>query len=64
MFYLLAFFDQFSQSHQLWSPDSRYIVYAEMIDGGESLVKILDTTADAFVPFTVAEGEIGIWSYQ
>jgi TolB protein len=64
MFYLLAFFDQFSQSHQLWSPDSRYIVYAEMIDGGESLVKILDTTADAFVPFTVAEGDIGIWSYQ
>lgn len=64
MFYLLAFFDQFSQSHQLWSPDSRYIVYAEMIDGGESLVKILDTTTDAFVPFTVAEGDIGIWSYQ
>lgn len=64
MFYLLAFFDQFSQSHRIWSPDSRYIVYAETIDGGESLVKILDTTADPFVPFTVAEGDIGIWSYQ
>ena len=64
MFYLLAFFDQFSQSHRIWSPDSRYIVYAETIDGGESLVKILDTTVDPFVPFTVAEGDIGIWSYQ
>lgn len=64
MFYLLAFFDQFSQSHRVWSPDSRYIVYAETVDGGESLVKIIDTTADHFVPLTVAEGDIGIWSYQ
>jgi hypothetical protein len=64
MFYLLAFFDQFSQSHRIWSPDSRYIVYSETADGGESLVKILDTLAEPFVPFTVAEGEFGTWSYQ
>lgn len=64
MLYLFAFFDQFSQSHRIWSPDSRHIVYAETVDGGESLVKILDITTDIPVPFTIAEGDIGIWSYQ
>lgn len=64
MMYLLAYFDQFNQSHQLWSPDSRYIVYADTSDGGASSVKILDTTAGAPVPLTVASGEIGIWSYH
>jgi hypothetical protein len=64
MLYLLAYFDQYSQSHQIWSPDSRYLVYGERVDGGGSSVKILDTSAEAPVPFTVADGEIGIWSYQ
>lgn len=64
MTYLLSYFDQFGQSHRLWSPDSRYIVYGDSSSGGISSVKVLDTLADSPVPFTLSEGEIGIWSFR
>lgn len=66
MIYLISYFDQFSQSHRLWSPDSRFLVYAaEANDGsGTQTVNILDTTTTNAVPFPVARGTIGIWSYD
>ncbi len=71
LLYLLTYFDQFAQSHRLWSPDSRYLVYAERNNsgnGGQSpgggTVSILDTTAPDAVPFTVADGVLGIWSFD
>jgi TolB protein len=64
MIYLISYFDQFNQSHRLWSPDSRYLVYADETIGGQPTVNILDTTAPNAVPFAVARGRIGIWSYD
>jgi TolB protein len=63
MVYLFSYFDQFAQSHHLWSPDSRFLVYGENLNG-ESVISILDTGDANTVPFSLAEGVIGIWSYQ
>jgi TolB protein len=63
MIYYLSFFDQFALSHQLWSPDSRYLVFGEVtMDGGQH-VSIVDTTSPGTPPFVVAEGTMGIFSW-
>lgn len=62
--YLINYFDQFNQSHRLWSPDNTHIVYAEILASGRSSVTVLDTTAVNAVPFSIANGVIGVWSYD
>lgn len=64
MIYLINYFDQFNQSHRLWSPDSRYLVYGEVLPTGRTSVTVLDTTDSDAVPFSVANGFIGVWSYN
>lgn len=66
MVYLLGYFDQFNQSHNLWSPDSRYLVYGEVVDYSTSAtsVSFVDTLADTPMPVSIMPGEIGIWSYN
>jgi TolB protein len=60
--YLLQFFDQFAQSHRIWSPDSRYLIYSEITEAGP-VISVQDTSQDGSVPFSIAEGIIGIWSF-
>ena len=60
--YLLQYFDQFAQSHRVWSSDSRHLLYSEITSEGPA-VNLLDTTQAGSVPFTIAEGTIGIWSF-
>jgi TolB protein len=62
--YLLNFFDQFGQSHRLWSPDSRYLLYAEMVSGISPVISVIDTANLSSAPLVVAEGSIGVWSYS
>jgi TolB protein len=64
MLYLLVYFDQFSQSHRVWSPDSRYLLYSETTANGRASINILDTTQSNIVPFSIAEGLIGVWSFS
>jgi TolB protein len=64
LIYLLSFFDQFAQSHRIWSPDSRHIVYSEMTADNRPVISILDTTQELPVPLSVADGLIGIWSFE
>lgn len=64
MAYLLTYFDQFAPSHRVWSPDSRYIVYAEAFEDGRTAITIMDITVGAGVPLAIADGLIGIWSYN
>lgn len=64
MLYLLTYFDQFNQSHQLWSPDSTHIVFSELSPDGEPKISILDMSRPDTVPFSIADGVIGIWSYR
>jgi len=60
--YYLRFFDQFARSHRLWSPDSRYLTYGEVLADGRSVVSLLDTTAPSTVR-TLMEGQIGVFSW-
>lgn len=64
MIYLFSFFDQFAQSHRLWSPDSRYLLYAEYGVDGVPVLSLLDTTQADTVPLSITQGVIGIWSYN
>lgn len=67
MLYLLGYFDQFSQSHRVWSPDSRHLVYGEVVRDGQNPVQqvaVLDTLAERPASVSIANGEIGIWSYR
>lgn len=62
--YLLTYFDQFAQSHRVWSPDSRQLVYSEILPDGRRVINLLDTTQEISVPQIVADGFIGIWSFS
>ena len=64
MIYLLTYFDQFAQSHRLWSPDSSEIVYSEITPDARSVISLLDTTQEIAVPLVIADGVIGIWSFN
>jgi TolB protein len=67
MVYLLTYFDQFAQSHRLWSPDSRYLVYAEQAADGNGQITVLDTSAEGtvtYATYAIAQGNIGVWSYD
>lgn len=63
MIYYLNFFDQFSRSHRLWSPDGRYLVYASADADGKNRVMLADVNNPG-TAITVAEGTLGIWSWQ
>jgi Tol biopolymer transport system component len=60
--YLANYFDQFYISHQLWSPDSRYLVYSEIMQPrGNPQVTLLDTQDSK--TYKLTDGIIGVWSY-
>jgi len=63
MVYMFTYFDQFAQSHSVWSPDSRYIVYSEINDG-EAMTNILDTVTEDTVPLSISDGTLAIWSFD
>ncbi len=64
MLYLVTFFDQFAQSHPVWSPDGRYLAYAGFSEQGAPTVYLLDTAGQGAAPLALMEGWIGIWSYR
>ena len=61
--YLMQYFDQFAQSHRVWSPDSKHLLYSELTPAGP-VINLLDTSQVGSVPFSIAEGVIGVWSFQ
>jgi hypothetical protein len=62
MIYYLNFFDQFSRSHSLWSPDGRFVVYAALTDDGKPEVRLAEV-GNPGVARTVGAGTIGVWSW-
>lgn len=67
MVYLLTYFDQFAQSHRLWSPDSRFLVYAEQAANSNGQITVLDTAAAGtvtYATYAIAQGNMGVWSYD
>ncbi|NDJ33451.1 MAG: hypothetical protein GYB64_02175 [Chloroflexi bacterium] len=62
--YVLQFFDQYAKSHQIWSPDSRYIVYAEeLADEDRSVIHLLDTQNPGQNPLRIGEGRFAVFSF-
>ncbi len=61
--YLMQFFDQFAQSHRIWSPDSQHLIYSEITESGP-VISVQNISQVGSVPFSVAEGIIGIWSFE
>ena len=63
-----AFFDQYAQSHSLWSPDSRYLAYAGLPPASRgnptaarrSQVFIVPADGSA-EPKAVVDGNLAIW---
>lgn len=64
MAYLLTYFDQFAHSHRIWSPDSQHIIYGETAPDDEAVISVLNVAEEATVPLFIAEGFIGIWSFE
>lgn len=60
---LTTFFDQFGQSHPLWSPDGRYLTYAAVADG-EAHVWLLDTREESGRRTLVADGVVAAFSWR
>lgn len=62
LLYLMSYFDQFNQSHQLWSPDSRYLVYPDLRDSDTGTIVVLDVETGE--TRDIMSGDIAIWSYK
>jgi hypothetical protein len=63
--YILGSFNQYTLSHSFWSPDSRYLVYADRDERQVERVWLIDTWAErGAVPIFVGEGTLGIWSWN
>jgi TolB protein len=63
----LTYFDQYAYSHQVWSPDSRYLVFAgtlvegDAAEGQGSRVFVLDVDGSE-PPLALAAGLLASWS--
>ena len=62
LLYYMTYFDQFAQSHRLWSSDSRFLIYGEIRDSGP-LVRLLDADRMTEGPRTLAPGWMGVWDF-
>ena len=68
---MFLFFDQYSQSHSLWSPDGRRLLFAgalgwletraDLPDSGVSSVYAVDVDGDGDVAL-IGDGSLGVWS--
>ena len=58
-------FNQYAQSHRFWSPDGRYLVYADRDSDEVQRVWLIDTWAsNSADPIFIDEGTIGVWSWN
>jgi TolB protein len=65
MNYVIASFGQYAQSHRFWSPNGRYLVYAERDSAGLDRILLVDTQAERGAdPLFVDEGTMGFWSFH
>ena len=63
--FTLNSFSQYAQSHRLWSPNGRYLTYADRDFNGNERVWLIDTWArTAIDPIFVDRGSLAFWSWQ
>jgi len=62
--YMFKYFAQYERSHSVWSPDSRYIVYADYEhQTNRNIVYLVDTEQPQSPPIKVMDGELGVFSF-
>jgi TolB protein len=65
MRFMVHSFNQYAQSHRFWSPDGRYLVYADRDRSQIDHVWLVDTRAEKGAePILVDQGSIGVWSWR
>jgi TolB protein len=65
MRFIVHSFSQYAQSHRFWSPNGRYLLYADRDDQGMDRVWIVDTKAEQGTdPILVDEGSTAVWSWR
>ena len=65
MKFVMASFNQYAQSHRFWSPDGRYLVYANRDILQAERIWLIDTwNEDGNNAILVDEGTMGFWSWQ
>jgi dipeptidyl aminopeptidase/acylaminoacyl peptidase len=65
MRFIVSSFNQYVQSDRFWSPDSRYLVYADRDQTLVERVWLIDTwTEDGSQAILIDEGAIGLWSWN
>jgi TolB protein len=65
MTFIIHSFNQYAQSHRFWSPDGRYLVYADHDDQSGDRIWLVDTKAEKEAdPILIDGGSIGIWSWR
>ena len=63
MIYYLQFFDQFSRSHSLWSPDGQYFAFGGLDAQNHPAVILFDTHTPGDTK-TIPDSTVGIWSWH
>lgn len=61
---LVPYFDQYAQSLSLWSPDGRYLLYADLDERGKPSVRVLDTLQPEHRVRRLADGTFAAWSWR
>lgn len=65
MRFVISSFNQYAQSHRFWSPDGRYLVYADRNPNFVERVWLIDTLAEAGAdPILIDTGSFGVWSWD
>jgi TolB protein len=60
---IIPFFDQYSRSTTIWSPDSKNLVVTSYVDNNIPKVLVIPASGD-LAPRLIGEGTLAIWSWE
>lgn len=61
---LIPYFGQYAQSLAVWSPDSRFLVFADLDERERPAIRVLDTRQPYQPAQQLAEGTFAVWSWR
>jgi TolB protein len=61
---LVPYFDQYAQSLSLWSPDGRYLLFADVDEFDRSTIRVMDTIQPLLPARRLADGTLAVWSWH
>jgi Tol biopolymer transport system component len=61
---VVPYFDQYTQSLSLWSPDGRYLLFADVDESDRPAIRVLDTLQPLLPARRLADGTLAVWSWH